>query len=99
MKFHEKKIDLFDFASFFAWTFLNFLAIANYLFCKKYFCTFSGLRSANDNMEKLMTRLEKLSVAIGQLNPASSSKNSPSHSNGGGGMDFGNGNGNHSLNR
>ena len=34
-----------------------------------------------------MTRLEKLSVAIGQLNPASSSKNSPSHSNGGGGMD------------
>lgn len=58
-----------------------------------------GLRSANDNMEKLMTRLEKLSVAIGQLNPASSSKNSPSHSNGGGGMDFGNGNGNHSLNR
>ena len=50
-------------------------------------------------MEKLMTRLEKLSVAIGQLNPASSSKNSPSHSNGGGGMDFGNGNGNHSLNR
>ena len=44
-----------------------------------------------------MTRLEKLSVAIGQLNPASSSKNSPSHSNGGGGMDFGNGN--HSLNR
>ena len=44
-----------------------------------------------------MTRLEKLSVAIGQLNPASSSKNSPSHSNGGGGIDFGNGN--HSLNR
>ena len=27
MQFHEKKIfDLFDFTSFFAWTFLNFLA-------------------------------------------------------------------------
>ena len=25
MQFHEKKIDLFDFASFFAWSFLNFL--------------------------------------------------------------------------
>ena len=73
------------------------LYVANYLFCKTCFCTFLGLRSANDNMEKLMTRLEKLSVAIGQLNPASSSKNSPSHSNGGGGIDFGNGN--HSLNR
>ena len=37
-----------------------------------------GLRTANDNMDKLMGRLEKLSVAIGQLNPASSAKNSPS---------------------
>ena len=26
IQFHEKKIDLFDFMSFFAWTFLNFLA-------------------------------------------------------------------------
>ena len=26
MQFHEKKIDLFDFTSLFAWTFLNFLA-------------------------------------------------------------------------
>ena len=26
MQFHEKKNDLFDFTSFFAWTFLNFLA-------------------------------------------------------------------------
>ena len=26
MQFHEKKIDLFDFTSFFASTFLNFLA-------------------------------------------------------------------------
>ena len=26
MQFHEKKIDLFDFTSFVAWTFLNFLA-------------------------------------------------------------------------
>ena len=26
MQFHEKKIDLYDFTSFFAWTFLNFLA-------------------------------------------------------------------------
>ena len=26
MQFHEKKIDLFDFMSFYAWTFLNFLA-------------------------------------------------------------------------
>ena len=24
MQFHEKKVDLFDFASYFAWTFLNF---------------------------------------------------------------------------
>ena len=26
MQFHEKKIELFDFTSFFGWTFLNFLA-------------------------------------------------------------------------
>jgi len=26
MQFHEKKNDLFDFTSIFAWTFLNFLA-------------------------------------------------------------------------
>jgi len=39
-----------------------------------------GLRTASDNMDKLMGRLEKLSVAIGQLNPASSEKNSPSAS-------------------
>ena len=26
MQFHEEKIDLFNFTSFFAWTFLNFLA-------------------------------------------------------------------------
>lgn len=36
-----------------------------------------GLRAANENMEKLMGRLEKLSTSIGQLNPASSEKNSP----------------------
>ena len=26
MQFHEKKLDLFDFTNFLAWTFLNFLA-------------------------------------------------------------------------
>ena len=36
-----------------------------------------GLRAANENMDKLMGPLETLSVAIGQLNPASSEKNSP----------------------
>merc|ERR1712223_1251314 len=36
-----------------------------------------GLRLANENMDKLMGRLETLSVAIGQLNPASSEKSSP----------------------
>ena len=35
------------------------------------------MRAANENMEKLMGRLETLSVAIGQLNPASSEKSSP----------------------
>ena len=38
------------------------------------------MRTANENMDKLMGRLEKLSVAIGQLNPASSEKNSPAAS-------------------
>ena len=41
-----------------------------------------GLRAQNENMDKLMGRLDKLSVAIGQLNPASSAKNSPSNENG-----------------
>ena len=36
-----------------------------------------GLRAANDNLDRLMGRLEKLSDAIGQLHPASSAKNSP----------------------
>ena len=44
----------------------------------------SGLRLANENMDKLMGRLETLSVAIGQLNPASSEKNSPEISGGSG---------------
>lgn len=39
-----------------------------------------GLRAANENMDKLMGRLERLSVAIGQLNPANSADNSPVHS-------------------
>ena len=43
---------------------------------------FSGLRAANENMDKLMGRLETLSVAIGQLNPASSEKSSPATGNG-----------------
>ena len=37
-----------------------------------------GLRAANDNLDRLMARLEKLSDDIGQLHPASSTKNSPS---------------------
>lgn len=37
-----------------------------------------GLRSSNDNMDKLMNRLEKLSVAIGELNPAASAPTTPS---------------------
>lgn len=41
-----------------------------------------GLRAANENMDKLMGRLETLSVAIGQLNPASSEKSSPATGNG-----------------
>lgn len=32
-----------------------------------------GLHTASENMDKLMGRLEKLSVAIGQLNPSASS--------------------------
>ena len=47
---------------------------------------FLGLRTANENMEKLMGRLETLSVAIGQLNPASSEKSSPAS---GGGVSSG----------
>jgi len=43
-----------------------------------------GLRAANENMDKLMGRLETLSVAIGQLNPASSEKNSPAATGGNG---------------
>ena len=43
-----------------------------------------GLRAANENMDKLMGRLETLSVAIGQLNPASSEKNSPAATGGSG---------------
>ncbi len=39
-----------------------------------------GVRAANENMDKLMGRLERLSVAIGQLNPASSGTSSPSKS-------------------
>ena len=31
----------------------------------------SALRTANENMDRLMTRLERLSMAIGQLNPSS----------------------------
>jgi len=38
---------------------------------------FSGLRTANDNMDKLMNRLERLSVAIGELNPAASAPTTP----------------------
>jgi len=49
-----------------------------------------GLRTANENMEKLMGRLETLSVAIGQLNPASSEKSSPAS---GGGVSSGTGSG------
>ena len=30
-----------------------------------------ALRTANENMDRLMTRLERLSMAIGQLNPSS----------------------------
>ena len=30
-----------------------------------------GIRGANDNMDRLMTHLERLSVAIGKLDPAS----------------------------
>jgi len=47
-----------------------------------------GLKAANQNMEKLMGRLETLSVAIGQLNPASSEKSSPAS--GGGSSGTGN---------
>ena len=36
-----------------------------------------GLRTANDNMDKLMNRLERLSVAIGELNPAASAPTTP----------------------
>lgn len=32
----------------------------------------TGMLKANENMDRLMTHLELLSVAIGQLNPASS---------------------------
>ena len=62
----------------------------NLCFDVKISLLFSGLRSANENMDKLMTRLEKLSNSIGQLNPASAS---PAHANnfgnGGPKMDFG----------
>jgi hypothetical protein len=44
----------------------------------------SGRRSANENMDKLMGRLEKLSGAIGQLNPA----NSPTGSQDSGGLEM-----------
>jgi len=33
---------------------------------------------ANENMDKLMSRLEQLSVAIGELNPAASAPATPS---------------------
>lgn len=39
---------------------------------------FKGLVTANDNMDKLMSRLERLSVAIGELNPAASAPTTPS---------------------
>jgi len=35
---------------------------------------------ANENMDKLMSRLEQLSVAIGELNPAASAPATPSSS-------------------
>jgi hypothetical protein len=38
----------------------------------------TGLRTANDNMDKLMNRLERLSVSIGELNPAASAPTTPS---------------------